>query len=241
MPARLATKVRAGRSQSNVAAVVREQASPQALAPERSEEPGSAGLGRQKAIGDKALADKSLKKSTNGLKKSKDDRLKSGLVVVQEHSPLRDSRSSLENDEEEKKDAEEDDAVANWKEYFSKDEIDDAIIESKKPIKKDVKGNKMIKSQANSKFLKDAAESDSEPSCDNFDEEELAAIFEVAVSDDEMDTLKPSAAKKRKAQLELKPSAKSTSPNRGDKPHGGMKPKEYNTIVEKIQGVEKET
>ena len=105
---------------------------------------------------------------------------------------------------------------------------------NKKPIKKDVKGNKMIKSQANSKFLKDAAESDSEPSCDNFDEEELAAIFEVAVSDDEMDTLKPSAAKKRKAQLEL-------TPNRGDKPHGGMKPKEYNTIVEKIQGVEKET
>ena len=148
--------------------------------------------------------------------------------MVKEHSPQRDSRSSLGNEDEEKKEADEDDAMVNWKEYFSKEEIDDAIIESKKPIKKDAKGNKMLKSQANGKFLKDAAESDSEPSCDNFDEEELAAIFEVAVSDDEMDTLKPSAAKKRKAQPDLKPSAKSISPNRGDKPHGGMKPKEYN-------------
>ena len=161
--------------------------------------------------------------------------------MVKEHSPQRDSRSSLENEDEEKKEANENDAMANWKEYFSKEEIDDAIIESKKPIKKDGRGNKMQKSQANGKFLKDAGESDSEPSCDNFDEEELAAIFEVAVSDDEMDTLKPSAAKKRKAQPDLKPSAKSISPNRGDKPHGGMKPKDFNTIVEKIQGVEKET
>ena len=46
--------------------------------------------------------------------------------------------------------------------------------------------------------MKEPVESDSEPSCDNFDEEELAEIFEVAVSDDEMDTLKPSASKRKK-------------------------------------------
>lgn len=64
--------------------------------------------------------------------------------------------------------------------------------------------------------MKEQVESDSEPSCDNFDEEELAEIFQVAVSDDEMDTLKPSASK-RKKEVEMKPSQKSVSPNRGDK------------------------
>jgi hypothetical protein len=46
--------------------------------------------------------------------------------------------------------------------------------------------------------MKEQVESDSEPSCDNFDEEELAEIFEVAVSDDEMDTLKPSVSTRKK-------------------------------------------
>jgi hypothetical protein len=44
----------------------------------------------------------------------------------------------------------------------------------------------------------------------------LAEIFQVAVSDDEMDTLKPSASK-RKKEVEMKPSLKNVSPNRGDK------------------------
>lgn len=67
--------------------------------------------------------------------------------------------------------------------------------------------------------MREQAESDSEPSCDNFDEEELAEIFEVAVSDDEMDTLKPSVSK-RKKEPDMRHAynfQKGGSPNRGDK------------------------
>jgi len=41
-------------------------------------------------------------------------------------------------------------------------------------------------------------ESDSEPSCDNFDEEELVKRFEVAVSDDELEVIRP---KKKEEKL----------------------------------------
>ena len=158
------------------------------------------------------------------------------LDVVQEDSNQHDSRSSLENGDEDKRDPnskEISEKCTNWKEFFSKDEIENAVIESKKPIKKENKTNKLTKSQANAKFMKEQVESDSEPSCDNFDEEELAEMFQVAVSDDEMDTLKPSAIKKKK-EMELKPFQKNVSPTRGEKQLGGMRPKEYNSIVERI-------
>lgn len=56
-------------------------------------------------------------------------------------------------------------------EFFSGSEFQDAFEESKKPILK------------NQKIVEKPAESDSEPSCDNFDEEELAERFEAAVTD----------------------------------------------------------
>ena len=84
--------------------------------------------------------------------------------------------------------------------------------------------------------MKEPVESDSEPSCDNFDEEELAEIVEVAVSDDEMDTLKPSVSKRKKEPEMRQPfnQQKGPSPNRGDKQQIGMRPREYNSIVERI-------
>jgi hypothetical protein len=57
--------------------------------------------------------------------------------------------------------------------FFEGNEFENAIIESKKPI---VKSNIIEKAPV---------ESDSEPSCDNFDEIELVQRFEAAATDDE--------------------------------------------------------
>lgn len=107
-------KSRTRRSQSNVAAIVREQGSLQAPAPEKGEEkeetyidPNSSDAMALGLTSQKTLGEKSLKKSVttlNGLKKSKDGHLKSSLDVVQEDSNHHDSRSSLENEDEEKRD-----------------------------------------------------------------------------------------------------------------------------------------
>ena len=54
-------------------------------------------------------------------------------------------------------------------EFFKGSEFQDAVAESKKPI-------------AKTKIPEKIEESDSEPSCDNFDEVELVQRFEAAVT-----------------------------------------------------------
>jgi hypothetical protein len=62
-----------------------------------------------------------------------------------------------------------------WMEFFSEAEFQDAVKESQKPIiKQPTKLSEIV-----------AAESDSEPSCDNFEEYELAERFEAAVEEDD--------------------------------------------------------
>ena len=63
--------------------------------------------------------------------------------------------------------------------YFSNNEMIVAIEESKKPVEEDdgtstAKGNNEL------------VESDSEPSCDNFDATEMKDAFQEALSDDEI-------------------------------------------------------
>lgn len=70
--------------------------------------------------------------------------------------------------------------VTSWMQFFSQKEIDNAITESKKPVRKLTK-EELKKQEANEK----AEESDSEPSCDNYDEHELADRFDAAISEDE--------------------------------------------------------
>ena len=95
---------------------------------------------------------------------------------------------------------------------FNETEIDNACVEAQKP--KDVKLKK----------IKELAESDSEPSIDNFEEEELVNRFEVAVSDDEIELLKPKQQKiDKKHYIEAK-----------KKENNPIKPKEYKSIVESI-------
>ena len=68
----------------------------------------------------------------------------------------------------------------SWMQYFSQTELDVAIDESKKPSKK------LSKEEAKKQEAAEQAdESDSEPSCDNYDEYELAARFDAAISEDE--------------------------------------------------------
>ena len=74
--------------------------------------------------------------------------------------------------------------VASWMQFFSQNEIDDAITESKKPVRKLTK-EELKKEEA----LEQVEESDSEPSCDNYDEHELANRFDAAISEDEKPVL----------------------------------------------------
>lgn len=78
----------------------------------------------------------------------------------------------------------------NWKEFFSGNEFNDAIKESQKPIEKRTNIGKPV-------------ESDSEPSCDNFDEAELVERFEAAAGDDEGLKLPPKLKQKSNRQLEV--------------------------------------
>ena len=82
----------------------------------------------------------------------------------------------------------------NWMSFFEDNEFENALQESKKPIPK------------NPVYEKAAAESDSEPSCDNFDDEELVERFEPAATQDEPIILPNKAKLKeeiRKNQAEL--------------------------------------
>lgn len=65
--------------------------------------------------------------------------------------------------------------------YFSDDEFSTAVKESKNPLAP--KKNKM------SDIKEEAVESDSEPSCDNFEFEEMKNIFQDAISEDELEEL----------------------------------------------------
>ena len=65
--------------------------------------------------------------------------------------------------------------------FFSQNEIDSAITESVKPVKKLSKDD-LKRLEENEE---DGGESDSEPSCDNYEEEELADRFDAAISEDE--------------------------------------------------------
>ena len=62
-----------------------------------------------------------------------------------------------------------DEKPTNWLEFFSGTEFQDAVKESQLPT------------STKPTIEKQAAESDSEPSVDNFDENELAERFEAAV------------------------------------------------------------
>lgn len=78
--------------------------------------------------------------------------------------------------------ANEEEGELSWLQFFSQNEIEHAITESKKPIVNLTKQElQKLEKQEN------AGESDSEPSCDNYDEKELAERFEAAISDDEVD------------------------------------------------------
>ena len=80
----------------------------------------------------------------NGLKKNKDDHRKSGLDIVHEDSHHDNSRSSQDLEIDVKKAKEDVELTSkNWKEFFSNDELDNAVIESKRPLKK---GNKVMTS-----------------------------------------------------------------------------------------------
>lgn len=59
--------------------------------------------------------------------------------------------------------------------YFTKNEMDKAIQDAQKPIEK-----------THSKKKQKAYESDSEPSCDNYEEQEMKEIFNDALSESEI-------------------------------------------------------
>ena len=127
--------------------------------------------------------------------------------------------------------------IINWKDLFTDNEMETAIIESKKPIEK-----KPVKPKGKVKQPPIPAESDSEPSVDNFDEEELIQRFEVAVSDDEMEILLPKMTEvKEKKKYFHSREYKNKSSTQNLEGKEILKPKEYKTIVDTIVGVHKET
>ena len=73
--------------------------------------------------------------------------------------------------------------------FFSQNEIDTAITESAKPEKK------LSKEDLKRQEDHEDGESDSEPSCDNYEEEELANRFDAAISEDEKIEPKPEPPK----------------------------------------------
>lgn len=66
--------------------------------------------------------------------------------------------------------------------YFTKNEMDKAIQEAQKPIESSPKNKKP-----------QVYESDSEPSCDNFEEEEMKEIFNEALSEADIEEQFPKA------------------------------------------------
>lgn len=76
--------------------------------------------------------------------------------------------------EEDTKSDFEDNKETNWKQFFSTNEIETAIAESKKPVQTKKKVTEPVE-----------IESDSEPSCDNYDEEELEQVFNIIQDSDE--------------------------------------------------------
>ena len=63
----------------------------------------------------------------------------------------------------------------DWREFFAQEEIDTAIDQSKLP--------KIEKNDHYHILNSQASESDSDPSCDNFEEDQLLARFEQAMDE----------------------------------------------------------
>ena len=72
--------------------------------------------------------------------------------------------------------------------FFTKNEMEKAIQDSNKPIEKSPR-NKAKKSKKEVQVF----ESDSEPSCDNFEEAEMKEIFNEALSEGDIEEQFPKA------------------------------------------------
>jgi len=81
----------------------------------------------------------------------------------------------------------------DWHQFFANNEFENAVVESQKPVVKKVA------------LKKPEPESDSEPSCDNFNEQELAERFEAAVSEDEREEMRKQAIKQDSSKTKAVP------------------------------------